>query len=241
MASQLIRGMCFAAALSCLTSPAVGLAATVTGTDTGVFVNPVPSSGVTVTGVGTSTFTYGTGSNSLPNSLSYAAANPISSTTETPFKLGTLTYFNGATLSNTTPDHIDLQIALNLTQPGVVNENFTFTLDLVSTPNTGTPDQQADYVYFPSSYSSSTFTAGGETYTLKLLGFSNVVGDGFLASSSSELHVREQGTATADLMGVVTTNTSGVVPEPASLISGAVACLFGLVGLSRRARKAARA
>ncbi|APW59675.1 choice-of-anchor K domain-containing protein [Paludisphaera borealis] len=241
MSSHLFRSIGFAAALACLTSPAVGLAAVVTGTDTGVFVNPVPSSGVTVTGVGTSHVTYGVGSDSLPNSLTYAAVGSISSTTETPFKLGTLTYFNGTTVSNTTPDQISLQISLNLTQPGAVNQNFNFALNLVSTPNTSDPDASADYVYFPSSFSSTTFMSEGVTYTLRVLGFENVVGDGFLDSNSSQLHVREQGTASADLYGVVTTDTSGVVPEPASIVSAAVACVFGLAGLSRRARNAARA
>lgn len=240
MKLHFFRGVCVAAALACLNVPTIGRAAVVTGTDSGVFVNP--SWGSVTTGVGTSHFTYGdpNGFGTGPNSLTYAAANPISSTTETPFKLGTLTYYNGTTSVGTTPDHVDLKINLHLTQPGMINQNFTFTLDLMSTPNTGNSNQNADYVYFPSSYSSTTFMAGGQTYTLQLLGFANVVGDGFLQSNSSELHVRESGTATADLMGMVTTHLSPV-PEPTSIASGAVACLFGLVGMSRRARKAARA
>src|SRR6266487_3902903 len=91
----------------------------------------------------------------------------------------------------------------------------TFTLSLNSTPNLGTPDQNADFVFFPSSFSASVFDIGGTSYTVKLLGFDNVVGDGFLASDGNELHVREGSRATAGLLAVVTSQVPAV-PEPST-------------------------
>ena len=188
----------------------------VSGTTSGIFVNPNPSGGsIVTTGVGTSNFTWGDGSPPPPNSLSFAAA-PFSTTTETPFKIGTLTYFNGTTVSGTTPNSIDLKITLNFGTPPAGNQSSSFTLMLDSTPNTGTPQQNADYVYFPSAFSNTTFMIGGTTYTLKLTGFQNVRGvAGFLGSNgNTEFHVEEGGTASADLYGVVTSNLSGIAPEP---------------------------
>jgi hypothetical protein len=213
-------------------------ASQVIGSDSGVFVNPNPNGSPIVTGgVGTSTFTWGqAGFGTGPNELKYTASNPINGLTETPFTLGKLTYFNGTTSVGTTPNTVDMKITLNLTQPGVVTKDFTFTLSLESTPNTGSADDNADFVFFPSIFSSETFTAGAQTYTLKLTGFGGVTGDGFLVSSSSELHVREGGTATANLMGVVTTNLSPV-PEPSTIIAACTAVPMVLL-VARRRRQA---
>jgi len=84
------------AALLTAISAAPTLADDVVGSATATFVNPQP--GGVVTGVGTNAFTYGDpgGFGTGPNSLTFAGVG-FSSAFETPFKVGTLTYFNGTT------------------------------------------------------------------------------------------------------------------------------------------------
>jgi PEP-CTERM motif len=198
-----------------LTVPA---AAQVAGSSTGIFDNFQPTGGtITTTGSGTSNVTYGVGSGSPPNSLSFAGTS-FSSPYSTPFDVGTLTYFNGATVSGTTPDYVDLVLNMAFTTPSqTVNSAFTF--HLVSTPNTTDPNASADYVYFPSAFSNTVFFIGSTEYTVELTGFGNFGGSGFLDANSTELHVLEGGTAHADLFAEVTSQIpSGVgsVPEPST-------------------------
>ncbi|WP_223797482.1 choice-of-anchor K domain-containing protein [Sphingomonas nostoxanthinifaciens] len=221
----------------CLTlvgATAPALAAGVTGSTSAIFVNPKPGTAV-VTGVGTSHFTYGDPIGfSTPNELSFASA-AFSSDYETPFKVGTLTYTNGSIAGGTEAASVDVALTLAFATPAIPAVASIFTLDLVNTPNTSDPIASADYVYFPSSYSATDFVIGGTTYHVALTGFGNVVGDGFLASDSSELHVLEGASATADLFAVVTSHAPGAVPEPASwamFIGG-----FALVGGAMRDRR----
>lgn len=208
-------------------------AADVEGSTSGVWVNPLPGT-ATVTGVGTSTFTWGDSSafGSPPNSLSFTGG-AFSSAFETKFKVGTISYFNGTTALGTTADSVDLGLTLNFTSPalGGVVGNYGFLL--TTTPNVGTPDENADFVSLPSLFSETSFLIGGTEYRVKLTGFENVVGDGFLVSSATEFHVREGGTASADLYAVVT--TASPVPEPetyALMLTG-----LGLLGLAARRRR----
>ena len=147
-----------------------------------------------------------------------------------------MTYFNGTTITDTTPTSVQLQVNLNFTAPPVGTQSLAFTLGLVSTPNTGDAMQNADYVYFPSSYSGSTFMINGTTYTLRITGFENVQGDaGFLGSGGGlYFHVEEQGTASAELFGEVTTNLTGT-PEPSTLLIGIVSG-GGMLVMARRRR-----
>jgi len=167
------------------------------------------------------------------------AGVPFNTTTETPFQIGTLTYFNGTTVLGSTPNTIDLSIALTFTIPGAGTQTSDFTLGLVSTPNTSDPIASADYVYFPSAFSSTIFTIGTTQYTVMLTGFENVVGDaGFLGSNgNTEFHVEEGGTASADLYGEVTTNLTGVVPEPSTFFIAALGA-GGMIAFELRRRKA---
>ena len=225
----------YAVPLVCAAALSLALSASadpIAGTTTGVFVHPVPA-GATVTGVGTSAFTWGAGGTfgTGPNRMNFTAV-PFSTDTETDFKLGSLSYFNGTTASGSTPETVDLSIGLNFATPPVGLQTSAFTLNLVSTPNTSDPDASADYVNFPSSYPGNTFVIGGTTYNLRVLGFRNIVGDGFLASDSAALHVREMGTATADLYGRVTTQTG--VPEPGSLALLTGLAVSGATLLRRR-------
>ena len=208
-------------------------AADVEGTTSGNWVNPVPGT-ATVTGVGTPVFTWGdsTGFGTPPNQLSFAGG-AFASAFETKFKVGTISYFNGTTAIGSTADSVDLALTLDFTSPalGGIVSNYGFSL--ITTPNTGTEDENADFVALPSLFSSTSFFIGSTEYRVKLTGFENVVGDGFLVSSATEFHVREGGTASADLYAVVT--TAPAVPEPetyALMLAG-----LGVVGFMARRRR----
>jgi PEP-CTERM motif len=214
--ASVLRSVAFAC-VGTLFLAAPAAAVVVGGTSSGVFVNPVPS-GADVSGVGTSDIKFGTGGFGTPqNELIYTANNPFSGVTETAFRVGTLTYFNGTTAAGTGVDSIDLALTTTFTSPGGIGAVLsTFTLHVITTPNTGDLNGDADYVDLPSSFTPTVFTIGGTNYTVRLTGFQNVVGDGFLASSSTELHVREGLRATADLYAIVTTDITGGVPEPST-------------------------
>lgn len=196
---------------------APAIASDVTGSASATFVNPQPG-GATVTGVGTSVFTYGIPSGTPANSLSFTGTG-FSSAFETPFKVGTLNYFNGTT-TGVSLTSVDFNLATNFTNPALGLVQTIFSLGLVITPNNGIdPNADADYVNLPSTFTPTIFNISGTNYTVKLVGFENVVGDGFLASSGTQLHVREGLTATADLYAEVTSDTSGTigaVPEPST-------------------------
>jgi len=187
----------------------------VSGSASGIFVNPQPA-GATTIGIGTSDIKYGVGfGGSLPNDLTFAGT-AFASPFETPFTIGTLSYFNGTTFQGTEPGAVDLAVTITFTAPNSLGAVLsTFTLSLNSTPNNGTPDQNADFIFFPSSFSTNVFDIGGTSYRVKLLGFDHIVGDGFLASNSNELHVREGSRATADLLAQVTSQAPAV-PEPST-------------------------
>jgi PEP-CTERM motif len=215
----------------------------IVGTSSGIFVNPDPTGGsIVVTGVGTSTFTWGAGDPPPPNSMSFVGSS-FSTTTETPFKIGTLTYFNGTTDLGSTPNSVNLSVGLHFTAPPAGTQSSAFTLGLVSTTNTSDPIASADYVYFPSGFSSTIFSINGTNYTLMLTGFENVHGSaGFLGSNNNtEFHVEEGGTASADLYGEVTANLTGVIgaPEPSTFVIGVLGA-GGMIGFGIRRRRNAR-
>jgi hypothetical protein len=219
-----------------LTAATPAFAADVVGSTSGVFLNPAPSSAV-VSGVGTNQVKIGTPASSTPaNQLTFTGAS-FSSPLETQFKIGSLNYFNGSVYDPA--DSIDLSIKLNFLSPALGAVTNLFKLNFTNTNNTGNPDADADYLYFPSTFSSSSFLIDGTTYRVQLTGFGNIKGDGFLASNTSELHVRENASASADLFAVVTSRTSGsAVPEPASwalMITG-----FAVVGYAMRRRPSVR-
>lgn len=224
-----------AIALAAATLPV--FAAPVAGTVAGAWVNPTPGvAPVVTTGVGTPTFTWGSSTGATPpNSVVFDNLGGLfASTTETPFKVGKLTYFNGTTAIGSTPDAVQLALTLNFANPalGAIVSNYTF--NIVTTANTADPDASADYLNLPTAFSTTSFLIGSTTYNVKLLGFQDIVGDGFLTSDDLALHVREGGTASADLFAEVTTQVSGV-PEPqngALLFAG-----LGLVGFVARRRR----
>src|SRR6266705_354284 len=112
----------------------------VSGSASGVFVNPQPAGAVT-TGVGTSDLKYGVGfGGSLPNELSFSGST-FAGPFETPFTVGTLSYFNGTTFQGTEPSAVDLAVTISFTAPiGVGAVLSPFALRLNSKPTSGTPD-----------------------------------------------------------------------------------------------------
>jgi hypothetical protein len=186
----------------------------VSGIASATFENPQPIGGIiTTTGVGTSSFTWGSWSSPV-NQMDFAGTS-FASNFESPFKLGTLTYFNGLSRSGSVPDTVDLAVKLAFASPLIPDVTSSFTMQLLSTVNSSTPDGNADYVTFGSVFSDTSFLIGSTTYRVKITGFENVVGDGFLVSDATQFHVREGAVASADLFAVVTTQTPAV-PEPGS-------------------------
>jgi hypothetical protein len=213
-------------------------AADVIGTSGATFTHAANlDSGAVFSGVNTSSFTWGNGSvaNVGPNNLTFTGAN-FSANFGQDFKLGTLSYFNGTTALNSNLKNIDLRSNLNFVQPGIPSVASDFTLRLNSTTNTSDPIASADFVNFSSTNSSSRFVIGGATYTVRISGFRNIVGDGFLQSSATEFHVLEGRRASADLYGSVVV-ASAPVPEPetyALMLAG-----LAMLGVVARRRKQA--
>jgi PEP-CTERM motif len=204
-------------------------AADVAGSTDATFVNPQPA-GATTTGVGTNTFTYGLPSGPATE-LTFTGNAAFSSSFNTKFYAGTLFFHNGVIALGTEATSVDLALASHFTTPGALGTVVsTFTLALVTTPNTDDPIASADFVNLPGSFTPSIFNIAGTNYTVAPVDFENVVGDGFLGSSGTQLHVIEGGDAHADLYVVVTSDTSGVtpgVPEPSTWAM----MLIGFAGL----------
>ncbi|GGB28686.1 hypothetical protein GCM10011380_17910 [Sphingomonas metalli] len=230
-----MRNLALAAALGAAVFASPALAAnTVSGTTSATFTNPQPSTGVT-TGIGTANVTWGTAATDVnkdfkANSLSFKSNSPFAAALGQQFTIGSLTYYNGTILNGTELTGLTFNLSINFTDPALGLLTKSFALGLKSTPNTGTDDENADYIYLPSLQSTANFTANGQSYAFELRGFANVKGDGYLNSTSREFHVRENGTATADVYGVLT-----AVPEPATWAMMLVG--FGMVGAATRYRR----
>jgi len=191
-------------------------AGTVSGSSQGTFQNPVGAPGMVTTGVGTSTFTWGdpTGFPTGPSSLHFGGLAFNSVPTETQFKIGALDYFNGTVNAGTFADTVSLVLAVDFSDPNGITQNFAYDLQLINTPNTGTPDEAADYVILPP-FPDTILQIGAQQYTLKLA-FGNVTANGFVIVN--QFHVLEGQSASADLIGTITSDVSGVVPEPGTLV-----------------------
>ncbi|HVL40429.1 MAG TPA: choice-of-anchor K domain-containing protein [Fimbriimonadaceae bacterium] len=208
----------------------------VQGTATGTFVNPLPGS-ATTTGTGTSNFTWGNGApfGSQPNRFQFTG-DAFNTTTGTSFRIGTLYYFNGTIASGTQADSVTLRAALNFTDPALGLRTFDFGLTMVSTPNTtGTQVGDADYVFMPSSVPSQSVVIGSTEYTLQFMGFQNINGSGLISGSGTQLHVFEQGSATADVYARLIERSLVAVPGPAATLP------FALGLLARRRKRSNKA
>lgn len=207
-------------------------AADVEGNTSGVWVDYLPATAA-VAGVGTPFFAWGIGFHGSPRSSLSFSGTSFSSPLETKFKVGRISYFNGTIVTGTGADALDLRLSMDFTTPalGTVTGDYGFTL--INTDNSADPVASADIVKLPSFFSATSFMVGGTEYRIKLTGFENVLGDGFLASDASQFHVLEGRFASADLYAVM---TAAPVPEPetyALMLAG-----VGLVAFAARRRKA---
>ncbi len=198
----------------------------VTGSSSGIFINPAGPGGMFTTGAGTDHFTWGTG----PSWLDFSG-NSFSVETGEVFGFGTISFHNGANLVGTSADNVDLDVTLSFTSLSGLEQDFSYNLGLINTLNTYDPYASADFVTFPSSIPHTFITTGGMNYTLEFLGFGNISGSGF--STVNSFHVLEGKGASAELLGRVTASS---VPEPATILllgSG----LFGVIALRKRIKK----
>jgi hypothetical protein len=222
-----MRTFAAAIALSAAVVASPAMAQTIKGETTATFSDPQPTWG-TYSGMGTNSITWGK-SNDV-NRMSFAANTPFAATLGQQFKVGSISYYNGTVDYGTTIDSAKLNLNFDIKDPAIGAFTKTFDLGMVSTQNNGSADANADYVYFPSLATSDVFNVNGQSYTFKLLGFSNLIGDGFLNSTANEFHVREGGNASADLFGILS-----AVPEPTTWAMMLVG--FGMVGASARYRR----
>jgi hypothetical protein len=185
------------------------------------------------TGVGTNQIRWGVPVGTAQSGYDYNGSTPPPQNfaTETQFLVGTFVHHNQPITGNTITG-ASLDITLNMTF-GVtpVTETFTYDFQHVETPNAAPcqfPDAPNlvpcdDRVSILNSIPNQTFTVGGKTYTLNLLGFSLDNGN-----TVSNIFYTEEGLDnTAKLYGKVTTNLTGTVPEPSSIFLLAT-CAAGL-------------
>jgi hypothetical protein len=111
------------------------------GLTAGSFTNPSPSSAVN-TGVGTSAFTWGSGD---PSALIFSGST-FDTKPNTTFKLGTLTFHNGAIFAGTGADSVNFNASLKFNN--IPEKNFTLSslFTLINTTNTSDPIASADQV-----------------------------------------------------------------------------------------------
>lgn len=203
-------------------------AQTFSGNSSGTFGTPSPGANANPvsTGVGTNTFTFGESfKGSPPNQYSFMGAS-FSTTIDSSFQIGTFTYYNGTVGLGTTIDTVPLNILVNFTDPTGIDRAFSFNLQNISTPNVGTPEQRADFVYPINKTSDRTFTIGTTNYTLSLNGFSQ---DG--VTIVDELRALENESTTAGVYGKITATP---IPEPTSMLGILAFSALGGGALLRR-------
>ncbi len=226
-------GYCVGGGIALIGLAAPSSAQTFSGNSSGTFGTPDPGSNddPVFSGVGTNTFTFGDTGNSRRNPNRYSfAGNSFSTTLDSLFQVGNFTYFNGSTIVGTTIDSVPLNVSLGFTNPGGVNEVFRFDLQNNSTPNTGTPEQNADFVFLISSIGAQTFTVGTTNYTFALNGFSRDGG----VTTVKEFRVLEGENTTAGVFGKI---TAAPVPEPTSMLGILAFSALGGGSLLKRIRQ----
>ncbi|NTW53916.1 MAG: autotransporter domain-containing protein [Chlorobaculum sp.] len=139
------------------------------GSTSGVFENPAPGSAV-VSGSGTSHFTWGSGE---PSSLTFAGTT-FDTMPNTRFKLGTLSFHNGVIDSNSGADSVHLKVSLSFDNVPEKNFNYDSLFTLINTPNTGSAEDNADYV-----------TLGGYSYTFHIYESSTASADLYFKISTN--------------------------------------------------------
>lgn len=180
---------------------------------------------------GSAFFQWGTPSGSSDHSSAlwfkpYSVSNVVA---DQKFDIGSIYYRNGTIQSGTGANAVDLSLTFRFSSSSSMTTVFTGSL--INTPNTGTADQQADYVLFEAPFVPTTYKdSHGNTYYLEL----SFREEG-TSTNSASFHVYEGATEQATLVGRFTT-TPGTyaIPEPSALLLGAFGSLLAL----RRQRRA---
>lgn len=179
------------------------------GNSAGRFLNPSPNCPpATCSGVGSNSVSWGTGS---PGSLSFASA-AFAPRVGDLFKIGTLTYQNGATFSGSEISGVDLDIDMSFTNIGEANFTYHSRLSINNTPNTADPIASADFV---------AFTVGGFSATFN-------VQEG--ATASADLMARLTPTLTVNPLGAG--GASGDRSQPFDALSSPIGFDVTLVGFA---------
>jgi hypothetical protein len=138
---------------------------TFSGTSSGTFNNPDPSSSLT-SGVGTASFSWGDpGSTGSVSSLTFTGGGFTGQEGQI-FTLGTLTYTNGVTFGGE-PSSVDLNLKLSFTNPIMPDVPLTLTASIFTMPILGDPAQSSNTILFD--FGQLTLL-DGQTTTVPLLG-----------------------------------------------------------------------
>ncbi len=167
---------------------------------TSAFREPSPSSAV-FSGQDTPDFSWGKAADGGAQSRFSFRAEASSAAPGAIVRLGTLTYFNGTTQSDTSIDSVTLDLAATI---GGQARHVSTEIDVSTTDNIDDdPDASSDsiYLYSTSPSSASFTTADGAAATLDVLGFGTVDGSGFHPTRS--VTVPEGKSAPIDFFGRV--------------------------------------
>ncbi len=134
-----------------------------------------------------------------------------------PFAIGQLVHFNRPIVGDAASG-VDLTVALTFD----TTEYFTFTLGIDETPNSPGFPLSNDHIFFPSSYTSSTFYIGSDPYTLEILGFGPDAGN--ILDEFESVEGKDNATL---LWGEIT-----LVPVPGAVLLGMLG--LGAAGLKLR-------
>jgi hypothetical protein len=159
----------------------------------------------------------------LPNLIEIGQAG-------TTFRLGTLTYTNGTSLLSTLIFGGRLTLTVTLENDESVVVPFAINLDIRTTNNTGTPDQNADFLDFTTQLGTvapvSFNVLEGETATAIVWG--QIVGDPFLFATGLTLDPNSVGKG---FVGTGLPDDPVPAPLPIALL------VFGLLGMYGASRK----
>ncbi len=92
--------------------------------------------------------------------------------------LGTLEFFNGSSATAAGPTSLALQLALQLHHPAEALLSGTQMLEIVNTPNRGTPEENADGLLLPASSMAFTTSVSGKNFQLEVR-FGHRTGEGW--------------------------------------------------------------